>query len=613
MAEENENTFAFDMAFGGNAEKFLTLIADKLEAIEKSLGDVKKNTDHVSDGLEKIKDKPLDDAAKAAAELARQEKEATEKTKQLTDAQEHLKDSFEKVKTAGKPIVHGLMAIAGAGIAGAIGTFKMINATTELGDSQIKMARNLGISLSAFSEIAYVTDMAGVPIEKLRVTLATLARNATMDKDAFKQLGVSLVDSNGQLKSVDKLFMDVGDKLREMPNKTKASGLAMRAMGEQGAAMISAFGSSKEAWDEVAQRGRDLGIVMTDEFGLMSEAYQDSLADMKKSWGAFARGLTISMAPQLTVFFNKVADKVSAISKTDAGAKINESFSKLTDKVIDLFDSMVDLLPKLLDFVTIVLDMSGPLISLTDWVTESDTALKLLGLTIGSVFAAKSIINVMKFVSAIGMMASAYKDVKIAAEAATIAQGLTGAAGKGAIGNVIGSIGGKAGIYGSLIAIAAVSWTSAITDFVDFMKQKASTDKENELTGAQMQAQSDLADARIRLSNAKKNNPSMVPYFENEVRRYQDIRKNADIAYSKAHPKAHPPLSGAGDPLSGASEAGESTAKTENNYTSITQNNSISSDMSKIGQLIGENLNKLILSQFRYSELGSRTVRMGGV
>lgn len=609
MAEENENTFAFDMAFGGNAEKFLTLIADKLEAIEKSLGDVKKNTDHVSDGLEKIKDKPLDDAAKAAAELARQEKEATEKTKQLTDAQEHLKDSFEKVKTAGKPIVHGLMAIAGAGIAGAIGTFKMINATTELGDAQAKTARNLGMSISAYSEIAYVADMAGVPAEKLKGILSALSRNAVIDKDTFQQLGISVMGLNGRMKPTNELFMEVGNKLREMPDKAKASGLAMRLLGREGAAAISIFGESAEEFDRVAERGKKLGVILTDEFGTMSEEYQDSLADMKKSWGAFARGLTISMAPQLTVFFNKVADKVSAISKTDAGAKINASFSKLTDKVIDLFDSMVDLLPKLLDFVSIVLDMSGPLITLADGITESDTALKLLGLTIGSVFAAKSIINVMKFVSAIGMMASAYKDVKIAAEAATIAQGLTGAAGKGAIGNVIGSIGGKAGIYGSLIAIAAVSWTSAITDFVDFMKQKASADKENEMTGAQMQAQSDLADARIRLSNAKKNNPSMVPYFENEVRRYQDIRNNADIAYSKAYS----PLSGAGDPLSGASEAGESKAKTENNYTSITQNNSISSDMSKIGQLIDENLNKLILSQFRYSELGSRTVRMGGV
>ena len=193
---DDENKFGYELNFSGNGEIVLTRIAESLEKIESLMAKVVANTSKVSGELDKVNDEPLDDAAKAANKLKEEEESAAKSAKDLADRQERLADSIDKVKKAAKPVGEAILGIGAAGVAAGIGIWKLVDAQTELGDSQSKAARNLGMSLEKYSEISYVTDMAGVSQEKLRISLQTLARNATMDKDAFKDLGISVTDSS---------------------------------------------------------------------------------------------------------------------------------------------------------------------------------------------------------------------------------------------------------------------------------------------------------------------------------------------------------------------------------------------------------------------------------
>lgn len=595
----DEDKFGYELNFGGNAGAVLERIADALGNIESLMKQVAANTSKVNGELDKVNDEPLDDAAKAAKKLKEEEESAAKNAKDLADRQERLADSIDKVKSAAKPVGEAILGIGAAGVAAGIGIWKLVDAQTELGDSQSKAARNLGMTLSKYSEISYVTDMAGVSQEKLRVSLQTLARNATMDKEAFKDLGISVTDSSGALKSSDKLFFEVGDKLRNLPDKTKAAGLAMRVMGEQGAAMISAFGGSQEDWDAVAERGKKLGTVLSNDFGEMSENYQDAWADMTKSIGGAARNITSAVAPELTTLFNHIADRIAALSSDGSFAGLDDKLNGLVGTLSDLADTVIDLAPRMIELATDAASIADKVLKIADAFGESDVALKALEVTFAGVFGGVAIAKVLKLLSALKEMRTAYLSIETAAKAASVAQGVAGAAGKASIGNVTGSIAGKAGIYGALITAGTVAWTSAISDFANFMKQNGQAKKE---AGENIQQMNDLDKvANVKLALAKEKNPAKRLNLQLDLQREQSIYDSK--YYSKLNPAAKP-----------EEDSKQEEAKTKPPVTNIhvNQTNNISTDLGTIGKLIDENLEDIVKTQLRYQVISGKVARLGG-
>jgi len=597
--DDNEDKFGYELNFGGNAGAVLERIADALGNIESLMKQVAANTSKVNGELDKVKDEPLTDAARAAKELQEKEESAAKAAAELSGKQERLADSIDKVKEAAKPVGAAILGIGGAGIAAGLGVLKLVDAQTELGDSQSKAARNLGMTLSKYSEISYVTDMAGVSQEKLRVSLQTLARNATMDKEAFKDLGISVTDSSGALKSSDKLFFEVGDKLRNLPDKTKAAGLAMRVMGEQGAAMISAFGGSQEDWDAVADRGKKLGTILSDDFGEMSENYQDAWADMTKSIGGAARNITSAVAPELTTLFNHIADRIGAMSKDGSLDGLDDKMTGLVDTLSSLADTVIDLAPRMIELATDAASFADKVLEVVDAFGQSDIALKALEVTFAGVFGGMAIAKVIKLVTALKEMRDAYLAIKTASEAASIAQGAAGVAGKSAIGNVTRSIAGKSGIYGALITAGAVAWTSAISDFSEFMKQNGAAKKE---AGESIQQMNDLDKVtNVRLALAKEKDPAKRLNLQLDLQREQSIYDSK--YYSKLHPSVTP-----------EADSRQEEAKTKPPVTNVhvNQTNNISTDLGTIGKLIDENLEDIVRTQLRYQVISGKVARLGG-
>ena len=601
---DDENKFGYELNFSGNGEIVLTRIAESLEKIESLMAKVVANTSKVNGELDKVNDEPLDDAAKAANKLKEEEESAAKSAKDLADRQERLADSIDKVKSSAKPVGEAILGIGAAGVAAGIGLWKLVDAQTELGDSQSKAARNLGMTLSKYSEISYVTDMAGVSQEKLRVSLQTLARNATMDKEAFKDLGISVTDSSGALKSSDKLFFEVGDKLRNLPDKTKAAGLAMRVMGEQGAAMISAFGGSQEDWDAVADRGKKLGTILSDDFGEMSENYQDAWADMTKSIGGAARNITSAVAPELTTLFNHIADRIAALSSDGSFAGLDDKLNGLVGTLSDLADTVIDLAPKMIEIATDAASIADKVLKIADAFGESDVALKALEVTFAGVFGGMAIAKVLKLLSALKEMRDAYLAIKTASEAASIAQGVAGVAGKSAIGTVVGTMAGSAGIYGALITAGTVAWSSAISDFSRFMKEKGAADSEAQHNIQKMTDEGNISD--LKTAARKETDPAKKLNLQLDLQRAQtafETKYYNELHPEQAYPKPTP-----------AEDSKQESKKYQPPVTNVNvnQTNNISTDLGTIGKLIDENLEDIVKTQLRYQVISGKVARLGG-
>src|SRR5207237_10783621 len=55
---------------------------------------------------------------------------------------------------------------------------------------------------------------------------------------AFQQLGVSIYESNGQLRGESDVMMQVADAFKKMPDGAEKAGLAMKLFGKSGADLI---------------------------------------------------------------------------------------------------------------------------------------------------------------------------------------------------------------------------------------------------------------------------------------------------------------------------------------------------------------------------------------
>ena len=156
------------------------------------------------------------------------------------------------------------------------------------GDNAAKNARRLGLTAEALQELQFAADRAGVSQGEFNVGLRGLARAASeaMDgvatyKDAFDELGVTVVDQNDNMKTTDALLSDLADAFAKLPDGPRKTALAMQVMGRSGSQMITMLSGGSAEILKMRERARELGLVLDEETTKKSEEFIDSLTDLK--------------------------------------------------------------------------------------------------------------------------------------------------------------------------------------------------------------------------------------------------------------------------------------------------------------------------------------------
>lgn len=115
--------------------------------------------------------------------------------------------------------------------------------------------------------------------------------------EAFKQLGISATDLNGNLRSQEDVFEDVVKKMQEMPEGAEKSQLAFELFGKAGLELMPLLNSTGGSVDELKQKAAELGIVMSDEAIDAGVVFTDTLDQVKRSLGAVVTKIGIEVMP----------------------------------------------------------------------------------------------------------------------------------------------------------------------------------------------------------------------------------------------------------------------------------------------------------------------------
>jgi len=245
-------------------------------------------------------------------------------TKKLLGFDKSVKGSINRLKQLGA-------VIGGSVLLGQIKTF-----TTELiaqGDEIGKTAKRLNLSTDQLQQWQHATGLAGISSKEFELSVKSLnknafeagVRNSKSYVEAFDRLGVSVKDSEGNLKGFEDLFLDVGEAIGKVGGETERSALATTLLGRSGIKLIPFFKQGRAAINDARAEVSRFGGGLSKDAVEKLEAAQDALARWDLGLLSLKGRLASTVVPWLTKAAEAMGELFGDISEATEGTDILEA------------------------------------------------------------------------------------------------------------------------------------------------------------------------------------------------------------------------------------------------------------------------------------------------
>jgi len=169
------------------------------------------------------------------------------------------------------------------------------------------------------------------------------ARDASWNTTtAYKRLGISVVDMNGELRDSNDVFWEAIDALNKIGNETERDELAMQLFGKSAQELNPIISAGSTEFKKYGKEAERLGLIMDEASVQRYGAVNDKIEMLSASFGS----LKLKLAEVLLPFFEPFVEKVHQF--VDEG-KLKE----LVDKYMPgLVQGAGDFGQKIVDFMT---------------------------------------------------------------------------------------------------------------------------------------------------------------------------------------------------------------------------------------------------------------------
>lgn len=242
--------------------------------------------------------------------------------------------------------------VAALGIAAAA-VAALVKAFTELNEMTLKVAADA-------DEILTQSAITGVPTEMLQaweyaaplidtdvgtitgaMTKLTKAMGEAQGgsesaQAKFAELGISIEDSSGHLRSSDEVLMDVIDALGQMESGTERDAAAMELLGKNAQELNPLINAGSQAIEKYADEAHALGYVLDNDQIAKLGAVDDAYQKLQLTQEAVRKQLAAEFAPASQAAMELFADVVRKAGE----ALVN---SHLIGNLADIFKTLIDI------------------------------------------------------------------------------------------------------------------------------------------------------------------------------------------------------------------------------------------------------------------------------
>lgn len=233
-----------------------------------------------------------------------------------------LPDNARKALNGMQSLSGGTVAAMGAAVAGITALYKAVQ---QLHQMTIEAAANVdeiltdsmtsGLSTQTIQQLKYAENLIDVSYGTITSTLTKLTRTMAEANDgntalaeSFEDLGVSILDTDGSLRSAESVFYDVVDALGGIENTTARDAAAMELLGKSAQDLNPLIVQGSAALREYAKEAEATGYVLDEsqlqKLGEVDDAYQELQLQIQ----ATKQQLAVEFAPTSKAVLEGFAD-----------------------------------------------------------------------------------------------------------------------------------------------------------------------------------------------------------------------------------------------------------------------------------------------------------------
>ena len=296
----------------------------------------------------------------------------------------------------------GAFATVAATVKGSISTF------TDYASAAQDAATKVGGTARDIQRYGYAAKMSGSSQEELNACLGIFSKNlanAVQGKNktlvnVFKQLGISMTDANGKMRTTTELLPDIANAMRSQATESQKAYIATQLFGRGGQSLIQMLEGGAEGLNALTAEAERMGIVVDQDGVDSAKAFGDNLDRLKFSLLGVSLSIGQHIIPIIEPMINAFREWIITNREMIATA------------IVDYCREFAETI-KQIDFKSLVATM-------IDFVKQCNSIFKALGglktvaIAISAIFASKLLTSIFGIVSAVGTLTKAVWSLGVA-------------------------------------------------------------------------------------------------------------------------------------------------------------------------------------------------------
>ena len=237
-----------------------------------------------------------------------------------------VKMGLSGIASAGKLGLAAVKALAVATIAAAGALALITKKSFDYIDTLGKTASRTGIATDTLQAFQLAAIESGTTVEQTQKGLEKFARSIgdagrglKTQVDIFDDLGVTLRNADGSLKSYETLLEGVAEGLGELGSESERATALANLFGRAGIQFSEIFRDGADGLKEFGRRADELGIILDDKTIKGVEQFNDTMSVIKLQVGAVVNNITAAFVPALQILATKLQDVITTSKDTATG------------------------------------------------------------------------------------------------------------------------------------------------------------------------------------------------------------------------------------------------------------------------------------------------------
>ena len=203
-----------------------------------------------------------------------------------------------------KVSIIGLAGVATGLLAATAGVFAWAGSVLESIDPLAQLSRETGVAVENIQALGYAASVNGSSLDAVSGSLRELGKRAGEfvqegggpAKEIIEKLGLSIKDTNGNIKDTDALLLEVSGKLQGLSQGEKMNVLDKLGIDQS---LLQTLSLSSEELSKLTDQAKSFGLV-TQEQADAAAAYNDSLTTLRFAMQSIRQQVAVGFAPAMT-------------------------------------------------------------------------------------------------------------------------------------------------------------------------------------------------------------------------------------------------------------------------------------------------------------------------